>query len=518
MRLGKMLILTTIFTLLTLPSAAKEISSFSEITDMAESYTLAQSITLPEDFTPVGTSDAPFTGTFDGAGFTVSGAYTALFACTDGAVIRNVAVTDGALQAAETVGGIVGRAEGETVIELCSFEGTATVSDATVLADVGGIVGHVGEKATVSDCTAKFTVTVEGAPFSLHLGGICAQNDGTVRRCLTEGSLSVKCGDYLAALGGIAAENRGSVVGCVNRAALCMTLEADGAQAMVGGICGYNDAGTVTRCINAGSLAADGSAFYPVYGGGICGINRNGSVDVTKNLGTLTVGNSFAGGAVGLNIGYRAQASLTDSLNVGEAEVTNGVFGGIVGKNLAVDGKASASVGRGLNRSTAKGVGANSASVSALYSLGEADGVSTAVTAETLITDGLPTLGEANAAWVENGSIGALPDLIVVSDLEKPELVLSESGENGTFAYYLYSPADKTYAESFIAVYYSGSRYLGSSYVLCTADKAYTGLVAESIPEGTDRIKLVAFSKGFTDGFAPSAVKSVETAYPFSNK
>ncbi len=513
MRLGKMPIVAAVITLLTLSLQAKEITSFAEITDLAESYTLAGDVTLPEDFSAIGSSDAPFTGTFDGAGFTVSGAVSSLFGCTDGAVIRNVSVADGTLKGTETVGGIVGNAMGETVIENCSVTASITADESLLRANIGGIVGLLGEKATVSDCTARLTGTIENAPFDLHIGGICAQNDGTIRACRAEGTLSVASGAYMACIGGIAADNRGSLEACVNFATLKAELKTDASYAFVGGICGYNDEGTVTRCINVGEIEANGSTFYPVYGGGICGVNRNGTVSVTKNLAGLTAVKSFAGGTVGLNFGYTGEATLADSLNTGELSVSDSVGGGIVGRNVTANDDSKSSVLRALNRTSNKGVGDNRATVSALYSIGEADGVSTAVTEETLKTDGVPTLSAENGAWISNSAIGALPDLIVVSDLAIPELVLSEYGENGTLAYCFYAPTDKTYAKSFIAVYYGGNRYLGSSYVEKTPNGAYTALAAKNIPEETDTVKFIAFSETFADGFAPASVESVEAAY-----
>ena len=42
--------------------------------DLNGSYVLAQNITLSDDeWTPIGTSDHPFTGTLDGEGFTIKG-------------------------------------------------------------------------------------------------------------------------------------------------------------------------------------------------------------------------------------------------------------------------------------------------------------------------------------------------------------------------------------------------------------------------------------------------------------
>lgn len=72
---------------------AVPIADLSEISDLGGSYELTADAVLPDDFTPIGSADAPFTGTFDGGRHAVSMSGKAgLFGAAENAEIRNVAV------------------------------------------------------------------------------------------------------------------------------------------------------------------------------------------------------------------------------------------------------------------------------------------------------------------------------------------------------------------------------------------------------------------------------------------
>ena len=69
--------ISTLFAGLTISSfadtAVTEISSLSQITDMSGNYKLTQDTSIAAaSWTPIGTSSAPFTGTLDGNGKTVT--------------------------------------------------------------------------------------------------------------------------------------------------------------------------------------------------------------------------------------------------------------------------------------------------------------------------------------------------------------------------------------------------------------------------------------------------------------
>ena len=88
--------------------AQTEISTEAQLKaiDLNGNYVLTQDITLSDnEWTPIGTSDRPFTGTLDGRGFTIKGLTVgngakddsnnnkAFFGFTNGATVKNIAFT-----------------------------------------------------------------------------------------------------------------------------------------------------------------------------------------------------------------------------------------------------------------------------------------------------------------------------------------------------------------------------------------------------------------------------------------
>ena len=93
--------------------AQTEISTEAQLKaiDLNGNYVLTQDITLSDnEWTPIGTSDRPFTGTLDGKGFTIKGLTVsdgakddsnnnkAFFGFTNGATVQNIAFTSAAVK------------------------------------------------------------------------------------------------------------------------------------------------------------------------------------------------------------------------------------------------------------------------------------------------------------------------------------------------------------------------------------------------------------------------------------
>lgn len=183
------------------------------------------------EWEPIGTSDVPYTGTFDGKGYTISGLYfnnpisyyVGLFGCIGAnGKISNVGVLDSYFQFCALGGGVCGmNKNGE--LQNCSNSSTVicNMQDGT-----GGVCGY-NSKGTVRDC--KNTGSVRGkAP----LGGVCGVNSyGTITNCFNEGTVSV-------------------------------TVTSVG----VGGVCGSNSYGTITNCYYLSGTATGGIKGEDVSG------------------------------------------------------------------------------------------------------------------------------------------------------------------------------------------------------------------------------------------------------------
>ena len=213
------------------------------------------------NWTPIGTEDTLFQGTFDGGGHQITNLkigkreYGGLFGNVWGATIQNCNVT-GEVSGYNFAGGIVGAVDGKTNNILnCSFQGNVTGN-----MYVGGIVGQVQNQCEVSSCYAIGTV---------HGG-----NDK---------------------VGGIAGEGRGAIKNCY------VLADVSASGKFAGGITGdtYNLA--IENCYYSGMVSASGSA------GGIVGNAWGGTIKNCVSLAESVTG-SNANRIVGEN-----RATLTDN-------------------------------------------------------------------------------------------------------------------------------------------------------------------------------------------------------------
>ena len=141
-------------------------------------------------WTPIGSGPA-FVGIFDGQGHTISGLMgegdgcVGLFGLTYDATIKNLGVIGSEFYARAYVGGIIGRAEGETEVTNCFNTSTIYAMD-DYECNAGGICGYVSNGSSITNCYS--TGTVNGGAYT---GSIVGQNDGSVSDCYyLEGSAS----------------------------------------------------------------------------------------------------------------------------------------------------------------------------------------------------------------------------------------------------------------------------------------------------------------------------------------
>lgn len=123
-------------------------------------------VQLSGDWTPIGTTAAPFTGTFDGNGQAVTGLHAVgtgqvgLFGVTDGAVITDLTVV-GHAEGAIEVGLVAGKTTATTLAGVHA-EGTVVgyneIPDGCLGRWVGGLVGHLDLGSIVRGCTVQAEV------------------------------------------------------------------------------------------------------------------------------------------------------------------------------------------------------------------------------------------------------------------------------------------------------------------------------------------------------------------------
>lgn len=193
------------------------------------------------NFTPLFTTDNPFTGVYNGKNYTISNLYfrkigdTGLFSAigekgtvqnvrvtnfhfvysdtgwqnySHGTIagvnkgkIRNCRATNCNLQGVSYIhrGGICGYNRG--LVEKCIVQDMTIVNE-TLGGNAGGIVAF-NETGQIVDCTAK-NLTISG----YFVGGIVGEcNDGTVSGCSTSEGCALKCHQYCGAIAGRAANS-----------------------------------------------------------------------------------------------------------------------------------------------------------------------------------------------------------------------------------------------------------------------------------------------------------------------
>ena len=213
---------------------------------------LGNDLTLTqEDWYPIGSASAPYTGKFDGNGKVISGlkivgsdqAEQGFFGAIGGnGEVRNLTVSGTVAVSGEgavSIGGIAGTAEGR--ILGCTFEGSVSGHS-----QVGGIVGCIGSQGMVTQCRNR--ADLKG---SRQIGGIAGANSyGNIYYCVNQGSIG---DDDASCVGGIAGDtqNYAVIIGCYNTGAV--TGSSD-----VGGISGKVSAASAPQgCYNIGPVTGE---------------------------------------------------------------------------------------------------------------------------------------------------------------------------------------------------------------------------------------------------------------------
>ncbi len=188
---------------LLLISSPEELKAFAEDVNGGNAYE-GKTVKLdaniyPESWTPIGTSEAPFKGTFDGgyhvvAGLNITGDNAGLFGYVDQGVIKNI-VVEGEVNG-NSAAGVVGYLNAGTV-ENCANR--ATVSGGSA---VGGVVGNASGAFTIDGCFNEGNITGTTG----YVGGVVGQafGSGNVKNCYNLGNITGP-----ATVGGVGGGHKG---------------------------------------------------------------------------------------------------------------------------------------------------------------------------------------------------------------------------------------------------------------------------------------------------------------------
>lgn len=267
---------------------------------LGSAYQLSASITLSGAWTPIGSSAAPFTGRFDGAGFTVSGLSvtgavtpSGLFGVVKGASAGNTArITNLRI----TGGSVAGTAQQGLLAGIADF---ATITDVSVAGSVsgttqvGGLVGQLGDNlrpATISGSSSSATVSATGTGSGGLVGLLYSGSS------ITSSSASGSVVTSNLNVGGLVGIANGAISSSSASTTVQSTVNAGNANA--GGLVGSS---TSTITFSSATGAVNANAVNPAENiGGLVGLST-GSVSQSYATGAVsaTTGHSNVGGLVG---------------------------------------------------------------------------------------------------------------------------------------------------------------------------------------------------------------------------
>ncbi|EJU30940.1 YDG domain-containing protein [Selenomonas sp. CM52] len=258
-------------------------------------YMLANDIAASETkdwaggFQSIGTSNTVFAGRFDGAGHTITGLNVQLgnagatededrgmFGYTKQAVIENVSLKDASVSGKKQVGGIVGTADGHSVIRNVSFSGKVQGPSTGTYAgtSIGGIVGKLNFGSSIEN--AYNEGTVEGNSL---VGGIVgyAYQQNTIQNVRNAGK--VLGNEMLGGIVGAATYDNN-----IRNALQTGTVEQRSGQSdpNVGGVVGFlNEISTVNHAVwKEGSVK--GGSGTPIENGVGTTLDNSTVTDVQK--------------------------------------------------------------------------------------------------------------------------------------------------------------------------------------------------------------------------------------------
>lgn len=260
-----------------------------------------------DGFEPVGTQNAPFTGSLDGNGHTISH------------LTINKPSTDNV--------GLFGYTSATARISNVGMKDT----EVTGQNNVGALVGY--NNAAIDN---SFSEQVNGTALgsnSSGSGGLAGFNTGIIISSHSSGNLT-----GIDDVGGLVGVNKGQITNSHS------WTKVSNATGQAGGLVGTNQQGGSISASYASGLVGDVGTTGIM--GGLVGIN-NGSISFSNAVGRVDCGiNSTCGGLVAKNGSSGISASISNSYATGGVDGTGNDIGGLVGNN-AKDSTISTSYATG---------------------------------------------------------------------------------------------------------------------------------------------------------------------------
>ncbi len=223
-------------------------------------YKLGNDINITNTFEPIGNATNPFTGIFDGAGYTIKNMniesaeqYVGVFGYIDGGVIKNLTLENATIVTTYTnsktgdsnaayVGGVVGYTTGGEIANV-SILGASNIQNTSVVNTtyIGGLVGY---NKSLIKYSINCSNIVTSNSTKTYIGGLVGANSGTIKNSYYKGNIDAQANTLN--IGGIAGANTQTVR--MTYAIGIATLNATTANE--GGIVGLNSGDIVNSYWN----------------------------------------------------------------------------------------------------------------------------------------------------------------------------------------------------------------------------------------------------------------------------
>ena len=267
-------------------------------------------------FVPIGNSETPYTGTFNGRGFSINGlniqmasttANSGLFAQTSaGSTIENVGLTNVDVRGGFEVGGLVGNNLGT----INNAYVTGTVAGVADSDNAGGLVGL--NSGMISNSHSSTTVL---GYVGTDIGGLVGFSTGPLSTVYSTGAVT---GNGSVDVGGLVGDLRSTLnIGYSSGP----VSDSNSSYLNIGGLVGFTSGSSITNSFSVGSVSTS-SGGETVYVGGLVGFN-GGTVSNTYATGSVssTGGAAFVGGFIGSN-GGSVSNSFWDTETAGSGIVS----------------------------------------------------------------------------------------------------------------------------------------------------------------------------------------------------
>ena len=356
------------------PEGYTSISTADELKNISldGKYALVCDIDLGgAEWTPIGTSDDPFIGEFDGQGYAISNfkittgrKYVGLFGYNKG-VIKNLGVENFTVNVSYSgnvyAGGLVGYNSGDITNSYATGDVSATSSYSSFDNDAyaGGLVGY-NNSGDITNSYATGEVSATSYTSSARAGGLVGYNGGgSITNSYAAGNVSAIYTYYnstspssYANAGGLVGYNSGDITNsyATGKVSATSTSGSTSSYVYAGGLVGRNDGGSILNSYATGEVSATSTSTSTysydayAYAGGLVGRNDGGSILNSYATGTVSAtatssrypAYAYAGGLVGYNSGSILNSYATGTVSATATSSSDTAYayaGGLVGSN-----------------------------------------------------------------------------------------------------------------------------------------------------------------------------------------